>query len=166
MALGGGAPSHRSPPRAVGRTTFAHQPRTRLGQTEAVRDRASQAGTAPYALWVLRLALGGVFLAHVMGIVFGYVPTDASQLFGLPPGVSPWALAWDTLLGLALIYGFWPRAVALLSAATLAPAAFGPSSAFGWHYAPMWIAGLIGFAVAGDGAFALIPTLVRKESFR
>src|SRR5437868_15475146 len=50
---------------------------------------------APFALLVLRVALGAMFLQHVMGIVFGYVPPDVSQLFGLPAGVSPYALAWD-----------------------------------------------------------------------
>lgn len=165
MVPGGGATPHRSPLRAVARTPFA-QPTGRADLTGRSRTRVVD-GTGSYALWLLRLALGGAFLAHVMGAVFGYVPTDVSQLFGLPPGVSPFALAWDALIGLALVYGFWPRVVALSGAATLAIGWFAASAgAYGWHYVPLWIAGLIGFAVAGDGAFALIPTFVRKESFR
>src|SRR5437763_10186612 len=48
----------------------------------------------PCALWLLRLTVGAVFLQHVMRMAFSYEPADTSQLFGLPPGVSPFALAW------------------------------------------------------------------------
>lgn len=122
---------------------------------------------APYALWLLRLTVGAVFLQHVMRLVFGYEPTDTSHLFGLPPGVSPLALAWDAAIGLALVYGFWPRLAAIAGAATLTVAtiaAYGAAaSSYGWQTPVLWIATLLAFALAGDGAFALVPS---RSGFR
>ena len=124
---------------------------------------------APFALLVLRVALGAMFLQHVMGIVFGYVPPDVSQLFGLPAGVSPYALAWDTLIGLALLYGLWGRLAAIAGAATLSLAAIQAhgataTSPFAWQLPVFWIAALLAFALAGDGAYPLVssPTVFRK----
>jgi len=124
---------------------------------------------APFALLVLRVALGAMFLQHVMGIVFGYEPVDLSKLFGLPAGVSPYALAWDTLIGLALLYGLWGRLAALAGAATLSVAVIHAHSAiatspFGWQLPVFWIAALLAYALAGDGAYPLVPspTVFRK----
>lgn len=162
-AMGGGSAPYRSPSRAA----------ARLGFTSAVvPKRASEAGaidsrTGPYALWLLRLTLGAMLLQHVMHVVFGYVPPDTSALFGLPRGVSPLALGWDALVGLALLYGVWPRIAALAAAATLSLAllvAHGASpSEFGWQNPLLWIVALLAFALAGDGAFTLVPSLARKE---
>jgi len=122
---------------------------------------------APYALWALRLTVGAVFLQHVMRLVFGYEPADASQLFGLPPGVSPIAVAWEALVGLALIYGFWPRLAAIAGAATLTVATIAAhgsvASSYGWQMPILWIAALLACALAGDGAFALVPS---RSAFR
>ena len=133
---------------------------TQPAQTD---DGILDARKAPYALLVLRLALGAMFLQHVMCIVFGYEPSDLSQLFGLPAGVSAYALAWDTLIGLALLYGVWPRVAAIAGAATLSVAAIATHSAiaispFAWQLPILWIAALLAFALAGDGAFALVPS--------
>lgn len=117
-------------------------------------------GKGSYALLVLRLALGAMFLQHVMSIVFGYVPQDVSRLFGLPAGISAYTLAWDALIGLALVYGLWPRLAAIAGAATLSVAmiAHGASvrSPFGWQFPVLWIAALLAFVLAGDGAFGFI----------
>ena len=124
---------------------------------------------APFALLVLRVALGAMFLQHVMGIVFGYEPADLSKLFGLPAGVSPYALAWDALIGLALLYGLWGRLAAIAGAATLSVAVIHAHSAaamspFGWQLPVFWIAALLAYALAGDGAYPLVPspTVFRK----
>lgn len=117
---------------------------------------------APYALWFLRLALGAFFLEHVMHVVFGYVPLSASQLFGLPPGSSWIALAWDTLIALALLYGLWPRLAAIAGAATLVVAVAthhsGVASEFGWQHVTLGIAALLAVALGGDGVLALVPS--------
>lgn len=117
---------------------------------------------APYALWALRLTVGAVFLQHVMRMVFGYEPADASQLFGLPPGVSPFAVAWEAIIGLALVYGLWPRVAAVAGAVTLTVATVAAHGAapspYGWQMPVLWIAALLGFALAGEGAFVLAPS--------
>jgi putative oxidoreductase len=125
--------------------------------------------TASYAVWFLRLTLGAAFLEHVMRNLFGYVPPDIAQLFGLAPGVSPLAIASEALVAVALLLGIWPRAAALLGAATLLGATAGASatvtdSAFGWLHPVLWIAALAAFALMGDGAFAIVPTPSRLRA--
>ena len=121
----------------------------------------------------MRLALGAVFLAHVRLNLFGYVPADITQMFGLPPGASGFAIAWEVLVAIALIIGVWPRAAALAGTATLFSGAVGAHAAttqtisqYGWQHPALWIAALIVLALSGDGAFALVPTAlrIRKET--
>ena len=149
-----------SPARRVGSAARGRITRTQPARTG---DGILDARKAPYALLILRLTLGVMFLQHVIHIVFGYEPPDVSQLFGLPAGVSPYALAWDALIGLALLYGLWPRVAAIAGAATLSVAAITTHSAtgispFAWQLPILWIAALLAFALAGDGAFALVPS--------
>ncbi|HLY04800.1 MAG TPA: DoxX family protein [Rhizomicrobium sp.] len=133
-----------------------------FGKNFLTQARVAEAHWAPYALWALRLAIGAMFLQHVMRMVFGYEPADSSQLFALPPGISPFAVAWETGIGLALIYGLWPRVAAVAGAATLTiatTAAHGvTASPYGWQAPVLWIAALLTFALAGDGAFVLVPS--------
>lgn len=119
----------------------------------------------PYALWFFRLALGTAFIGHVVANFFGYIPPDVSKVFGLPPGVSGFAIAWELLVGVALIVGIWPRAAAIAGTATLIAALLAASGgpahidpAYAWQHPAMLLVALIAFAVAGDGAFALVPT--------
>jgi putative oxidoreductase len=155
-----------SPPRHMGSVARGPMSRTQPAQTgEGILD----ARKAPYALLILRLTLGAMFLQHVMRIVFGFEPPDVSQLFALPAGVSPYALAWDTLIGLALLYGLWPRVAAIAGAATLSLAAITTHSAaaispFAWQLPILWIAALLALALAGDGAFALVPSRLRSRT--
>jgi putative oxidoreductase len=123
---------------------------------------------APYALWILRLAVGAVFLQHVMRIAFAYEPADISQLFGLPPGVSPFAFAWETAIGLALVYGLWPRLAAMAGAATLTVAIIAThgvtaASPYGWQHPLLWTAAILAVALAGDSAFTLVPSRSRSS---
>src|SRR5207237_7285515 len=123
-----------------------HPPPRPLGIESAGND-VLDARLAPYALWLLRVALGVFFLQHVMHAVFGYEPSSASQLFGLPPNVSAVALAWDALIALALLYGFWPRLAAIIGAATLTVAMAthhaGAPLEFGWQHVALAIAALL-----------------------
>ena len=137
----------------------------------AARSGILDARLAPYALWLLRLTAGAVFLQHVMRMVFGYEPADTTQLFALPPGVSPFAVAWEAVIGLALIYGLWPRVAAIAGAVTLSVAAIATHgsaalSAYAWQMPILWVAALLAYALAGDGAFALVPSRagLRTES--
>lgn len=119
-----------------------------------------------YGLWLLRLALGTVLLTHVMSPLFGYLPPDVAQLFALPPGVSPLVIAAEALAAVALLLGLWPRAAALLGAATLLAGMVAGAGAvtdpvFGWAHPVPWSLALTAFALLGDGAFAVIPTPFR-----
>jgi putative oxidoreductase len=155
-----GAIAKLSPARRVGSAARGPIARTEPGRTgNGILD----AGKAPYALLILRLTLGAMFLQHVMRIVFGYESPDVSQLFALPAGVSGYALVWETLIGLALLYGLWPRVAAIAGAATLSVAAVSTHGAaaispFAWQLPILWTAALLAFALAGDGAFALVPS--------
>jgi len=126
------------------------------------RPKSTDSHWVPYALWGLRLTVGAMFLQHVMRVIFGYEPADTSQLFALPPGVSPFAVAWEAIIGVALIYGFWPRVAAIAGAATLTVSTIvahgAAASLYGWQTPVLWIVALLGFALAGDGAFTLVPT--------
>lgn len=117
---------------------------------------------ASYALWILRLTVGAAFLQHVMRMVFGYESADPAQLFALPPGVTPFAVVWEALVGLALIYGLWPRLAAVVGAVTLSVATLASHGAqvsqYAWQMPVLWIATLLALALAGDGAFALVPS--------
>ncbi|HEY2444973.1 MAG TPA: DoxX family protein [Rhizomicrobium sp.] len=119
---------------------------------------------APYAILFLRLALGVAFLQHVRLNLFEYTPPDISQLFGLPPGVSAFAITWETLVAVALVLGLMPRAAALAGTVTLFIAMFGAhataaNAAFAWQHPAFWIAALVLFALVGDGPVTPVPTL-------
>jgi putative oxidoreductase len=123
--------------------------------------------SAPYAALILRLTLGGLFLAHAGLKFFVLTPAGASHFFGslgLPPVLAYITIIWEVVGGLALILGVWPRIVALglipilLGAIALVhgPAGFwftNPNG--GWEYPALWIIGLIAVGLIGDGPLAL-----------
>lgn len=129
--------------------------------------------TAPYAALILRLSLGGLFLAHAGLKVFVFTPAGTAQFFGslgLPPALAYVTMAWEVLGGLALILGLWPRLVALSLIPVLLGAivtVHGPAGFWfdspngGWEYPAFWIVALIALALIGDGPFALRATPVR-----
>ena len=72
--------------------------------------------SGPYAALLLRLALGGLFLAHAGLKIFVFTPAGPAGFFGslgLPAWLAYVTIAWEVAGGLALIVGIWPRAVAL-----------------------------------------------------
>ena len=126
--------------------------------------------TAPYGIFFLRLALGGLFLAHAGLKIFVFTPAGTAQFFGslgLPPALAYITITWELLGAAALILGVWPR----LAAAAVVPILLGailtvhghagffftnPNG--GWEFPAFWIVGLLVVAATGDGAFALVPT--------
>jgi len=128
--------------------------------------------TAPYAAFLLRLALGVLFLAHAGLKIFVFTPDGTAKFFGslgLPPALAYVTIAWELAGAVALILGVWSR----VAAAALIPVLLGaiatvhgPAGFFftnphgGWEYPAFWIVGLIAVALTGDGAFALRPTPV------
>jgi putative oxidoreductase len=125
------------------------------------------ARTAPYAVFLLRLALGVLFLAHASLKVFIFTPSGTAQYFaslGLPPLLGYVTILWEIAGGAALILGIWPRIAALAVIPILLGAiatVHGPAGFFftapngGWEFPAFWVVGLLVLASSGDGAFTL-----------
>ena len=123
--------------------------------------------TAPYAALLLRLTLGGLFLAHAGLKLFVFTPAGTAAFFGsvgLPPGLAYVVMMAEVLAAIALILGAWTRFAALLAAPILLGAIFtvhGAAGFFftnphgGWEYPAFWIVALFVQALLGDGAYAL-----------
>jgi putative oxidoreductase len=127
------------------------------------------ARTAPYAALLLRVTLGGLFLAHLALKLFVFTPAGTAAFFGkvgLPPALAYVVMTAEVLGGVALILGVWTRLAAILLTPILLGAIFtvhGAAGFFfnnangGWEYPAFWIVALIVQALLGDGAYALRP---------
>ena len=127
---------------------------------------------APYALLLLRVSLGVMFVAHAwLKVGVFTVPGFAGFLgqLGLP-GSLAWPIILAELLGgVALILGLYARAVSVallpvLLGALIVHAGNGwvfnaPNG--GWEYPAFLAAAALVQALAGDGALALRETPVR-----
>ncbi len=123
--------------------------------------------TAPYAALLLRLTLGGLFLAHASLKLFVFTPAGTAKFFGslgLPAELAYLVIAAEILAGIALILGLYTRWAALAAVPILLGAIFtvhGAAGFFfnnprgGWEYPAFWAVALIVQALLGDGAFAL-----------
>lgn len=127
--------------------------------------------TAPYALLLLRLTLGGLFLMHFGLKFFVFTPAGTAQFFesiGLPSLLAYLTMGWELIGSIALILGVYARFFAL----TLIPILIGSivtvhgAAGFyfnnpngGWEFPAFWAVALLVYALAGDGKFALKPTL-------
>jgi putative oxidoreductase len=126
--------------------------------------------TAPYGVFLLRLALGILFLAHAGLKIFVFTLPGTAQFFGsvgLPPALGFITPFWEIAGAAALILGVWPRLAAIVTVPILLGAILtvhGSAGFFfsnpngGWEYPAFWIVGLVAVALVGDGAFALVPT--------
>ena len=123
----------------------------------------SDNGSAPYALWLLRLILAAVLLAHLESSVGGLDATDAAHWLGIPANVSSSGMVLEFFVVIALIVGILPRIAAIAGVGELliviadvrGTAAF---AQLDWTRAAVWVCALLLLALAGDGAFALIST--------
>lgn len=122
--------------------------------------------SAPYGAFVLRIALGAMWIAHALlkPLVFtmaGFGQFLASQ--GLPP-----AMAWPVFLmeligGIAILLGLFGRQASLLLVPVMAVAMLThvpngwlhTSAGGGWEYPAFLIAASVAHWLIGDGAFAL-----------
>ena len=130
--------------------------------------------TAPYAVLILRVVLGLLFLAHAGLKIFVFTPAGTAGFFeslGLPGWFAYITILWELAGAVALILGIWPRlaAIAMIpvllgSIVTVHGAAgfFFNNPNGGWEFPAFWIIGLIVLALTGDGAKALRPTPIRK----
>ncbi len=134
--------------------------------------------TAPYAALLLRLTLGGLFLAHAGLKLFVFTPAGTAKFFasvGMPPALAYVTIAAEVAGGIALILGVWSRAVALALTPILLGAIFtvhGAAGFFftnangGWEFPALWIVALVVQAMLGDGAYALAGTWGRSPEAR
>ena len=131
-------------------------------------DRGPASATnADYAATLLRVAMGGLFVAHAALKIFVFTPAGTAGYFqsiGLPGILAYLTISAELLGGLALILGVKTRLVALALVPVLVGAAwFGHGSAGfffsnpngGWEYPAFWAVTLIVQALLGDGAYAL-----------
>lgn len=133
--------------------------------------------TAPYGLFVLRVSLGVMFIAHAL---LKYAMFTMPGFAGFLGSIGlPTALAWPIFLaelvgGVLLVLGVYGRYVslALLPILIGAFAIHFPNgwlftvSNGGWEYPAFLIAGSVAHILAGDGAFALRSQPLPKESAR
>jgi len=122
--------------------------------------------TAAYGAFLLRLTLGVAAFSHGLTKLLVFTPAGTVAFFG-SLGYPAW-LAWtvmliETLGGLALIFGFYVRVVALVQIPILLGALmvhlpngwmFANANG-GWEYPLFWAAALAVLALTGPGAFAM-----------
>lgn len=125
--------------------------------------------TAPYGLFILRVSLGLMFIAHaLLKYVVFTMPGFAGFLgqVGLP-AILAWPIFLAELLGgIALVLGLYSRlvSIALLPVLLGALAIHAPNGWLftaangGWEYPAFLAAASLTHILAGDGAFALRPT--------
>ncbi|WP_406857435.1 DoxX family protein [Alsobacter sp. KACC 23698] len=125
--------------------------------------------TAPYGLFLLRVSLGVMFIAHAALKVFVFtVPGFAGFLaqVGLPSFMALPVIAAEIVGGLALVLGVYSRLVGVLLLPVLLGALMvhsGNGWLFtaangGWEYPAFLVLATVTLILGGDGAFALRPT--------
>lgn len=126
--------------------------------------------TAGYGALLLRVTMGGLFLAHTGLKFFVFTPAGTEKYFahlGLPAWFGIFVMLWELAAGIALIAGIWPRLAAILIAPDLIGAIvmvhihngfFFNAPGGGWEYPAFWTIALIALALVGDGPYALAPT--------
>lgn len=122
---------------------------------------------APYAAFVLRLALGAMFLSHGALKLFVFTPAGTVGYFqslGLPAVLAYLTIAAELGGGLMLLLGIGARQVALALIPLLAGAGLlghgGNGWVFsnqggGWEYPAFLVMAALVQGLLGDGAFAL-----------
>ncbi len=122
---------------------------------------------AELAAFILRVTMGGLFLAHAWLKVAVFTPAGTAGFFesiGFPGFLAYLVIAAEFLGGLALIAGVWTRWVSLALVPILLGTIWAPHGAAGfffsnegggWEYPAFWAVALVVQALLGDGAFAL-----------
>ena len=122
--------------------------------------------TAPYALFLLRLALGAMWISHALLKVVVFTLPGAASFFesaGLPGFLVYPVVAAEIAGGIAVTLGIFGRYVSLLLLPILLTAAWVhfpngwvfTSTGGGWEYPVFLAAASVVHALAGDGALRL-----------
>jgi putative oxidoreductase len=122
----------------------------------------------PYGVLLLRVSMGVLFILHGLYLKFMVVGmTGISAYFaklGLPEWFAWVVMIYETLGGLALIFGVYVRWVALLLGIHLLFAAYLGHGGNGWpftrpgggfEYPLFWAITCFALSLLGDGAYAL-----------
>jgi len=133
----------------------------------APADISIEQSNPEIAAFLLRVAMGVLFLAHAGVKILVFTPAGTAGFFeslGLPGALAYAVIAGEVVGGLALILGVWTRYVSL----ALLPIILGAiytvhwSTGFffsneggGWEFPAFWAVALIVQTLLGDGAFAL-----------
>lgn len=128
--------------------------------------------TSPYAAFILRIALGAMFLAHGLMKLFVFTLPGTVQFFaqvGFPGWTAYPVTALEIAGGVLLVLGVYSRIVAaglipVLIGAALVHLGNGwvfSSPNGGWEYPVFLIVIAAVVALLGGGAYALKPAAVR-----
>jgi len=129
--------------------------------------------TGPYAVLLLRISLGLLFLAHVGLKIFVFTIPGTVAFFaslGFPAALAYAVIALELLGGIALIVGFYapyvalPLAIEILGTIVTVHGAKGwlfVNEGGGWEFPALWAVALIALFLLGDGPFALRRTKMR-----
>lgn len=127
----------------------------------------STTSTTDLAAALLRVSLGGLFLAHAGLKIFVFTPAGTAAFFaslGLPGALAYVTMTVEVLGGVALILGYRTRIAALVTIPVLLGAIafvhihngfFFNDKNGGWEYPAFWIITLIVQAMLGGGAFSM-----------
>lgn len=122
--------------------------------------------TAPYGIFLLRLSLGVLFVAHGLLKIFVFTLPGTVQFFaslGYPAALAHFVVASELIGGVLLIFGLYTRTVSLI----LVPVAIGAllvhlpngwlfsNPKGGWEFPAMLVNLLVVQAFVGSGAFAV-----------
>jgi putative oxidoreductase len=130
--------------------------------------------TAPYAAFVLRIALGLMFITHAALKYYVFTMPGTVQFFqsiGLPDALA-YVTVWAEFLGGVLIvsglYSRWASAalVPVLLGATWAHSGNGwvfTAANGGWEYPAFLAAAAVAQALLGDGRYALASVFERRN---
>lgn len=131
--------------------------------------------TSPYAILLLRVTLGIMFISHGLTKLLVFTPAGTAKYFASVgfPGWFAWPIiAFEVIGGILLVLGVYARLVAAVGALELFGAAtvhFANGWMFtnangGWEY-PIFLAIVAAIvALAGDGAFSMKQTLPERVS--
>ena len=126
--------------------------------------------TADYAALLLRISLGGMFLAHGLMKILVFTPAGTVGYFaslGIPAAFAWLTMAAEAGGGLLLIFGVQVRWVALLQLPVIVGALvvhsgngwLFSSTNGGWEFPAFWVVAQLVMALLGDGPYALWPSL-------
>lgn len=130
--------------------------------------------TAPYAILLLRVVTGGLFIFHGLTKLLVFTPAGTMGYFesiGLPGWLGFLTMLFEIVGGAALVLGVATRLVALAFVPVLLGAAifghggngFGWSNAGGgWEFPVMWALVMAALALLGSGAHAAYDGPLRR----